>query len=137
MALTLGYPRCYSTGNIMALPYTCGPNKGLMFARLHEDAQRLPITGWNGLVPITTAPGFSDGAYEFEEGVIYGEVPADQDQGGFWDTWKRGIGRLLGLADKGLTASEKATNAAKVGGYAAIALVGAGLLVWYVPRKKR
>jgi len=130
MSITFDYPRCYVTGNAIALPYTCAPGKGLTYAKIHAEGQTLPITGWKGQFPLTTAPGTSDGVYEFEEGIIYGEVPREPDEPSFIDRVADGINRFFDTSDK-------ATGAATVGGYAAIALIGAGLLFWYVPRKKR
>lgn len=125
--ITVGYPRCYTTGNMLSVPYTCAPNKGLLYARLHSEGQKLPITGWNGSVPLTTDPGFSDGAYEFGEAIIYGET---EDEPGFFAQLGNGIRGLFNLGNEGL-------QTAKLWGVVTAIGIGGALMVWYVPRKKR
>ena len=125
--ISFGYPRCYTTGNMLAVPYTCAPNKGLAYARLHSEGQKLPITGWNGQVPTTTDPGRSDGAYEFGEITIYGETP---DSESLLVKLGNGIRGFLNLGNKGL-------DVARLWGVVAAVGIGGGLLLWYVPRKKR
>lgn len=127
MGFTLSYPRCYTTGNMLSLPYTCAPNKGLAYTKLHSESQTLPITGWNGNVPTTTDPGRSNGVYEFDEVTIYGETP---DTEGFLAKVGNGIRGVLDLGNKGL-------DTARLWGVVTVIGIGGGLLLWYVPRKKR
>lgn len=121
--MSLVWPKCYTTGNIMGFPYSCAPGKGLTYAKLSWSEPRRPIVDWHGNMPVTTGAWSEDKTvYVFDEGIITADKP---DEPGLLD----GVRRILDSGDK-------ATGAAKVGGYAVIALVGAALLFWYVPRKR-
>ena len=122
------FPRCYTTGNILAFPYNCSQGKGLTYAKLSWDIPRQPIVDWNGDIPITSGQWSDDKTvYVFPEGSISATPPSGP---GLIDRAAAGINRILDSGDR-------ATGTARVGGYAVIALVGAALLFWYVPRKKR
>ncbi|MBW2637638.1 MAG: hypothetical protein JRC86_08990 [Deltaproteobacteria bacterium] len=126
--MSLVFPRCYTTGNIVGIPYACAPGRGLTYAKLSWSEPRQPIVDWSGNMPVTTGAWSDDKTvYTFNEGTITATPPS---QPSLLDRAAAGINRVLDSGDK-------ATGAATVGGYAVIALIGAGLLFWYVPRKKR
>lgn len=90
---------------------------------------RSQIVDWRGNFPITQGAWDDDGtAYVFPEGTITGTPP---DSGpGLLDRFAAGVNRILDSGDR-------ASGAAHMSGVALTALVGAGLLLWYIPRKKK
>jgi len=112
----------------MGFPYACAPGRGLTHAKLSWKDSRKPIVSWSGNTPVTTGAWSDDKTvYVFDEATITATPPR---QPSLLDRAAAGINRVLDTGDK-------ATGAATVGGYAVIALIGAGLLFWYVPRRKR
>ena len=128
MSLTLGYPRCYASEAWYSLPSTCGGQVSKQFQHFVKFTQDSPIeqiTGWTGDTPTT---GHWQGPPNPEWRP---QLPAESPTSS--STAQSFLERVREFFELGT----KATEAAKVAGYVAIAAVGAGLLVWYKPRKKR
>ena len=126
MALTLDYPRCYASESWYSVPQGCGglSKQWQHFVKFTPEGETQEITGWAGNTPTV---GHWQGPPNPDWLPAPTAPPAPADQGpGFWDNLKLFF-----------EAGNKATNAAKVVGYATIAVVGGGLLLWYVPRTKR
>jgi len=127
MALT--YPRCYKGEEWYNRPYICGPGKDLTWVKYDSDEELQKITSWTSsgypLTLVEHIPEIQDLPYGPPLSGMGSDDPQDKGPG-FWDNLKLFF-----------EAGNKATNAAKVVGYATIAVVGGGLLLWYVPRTKR
>lgn len=126
MAFTLSYPRCYASESWYSVPTTCGglSKQFQHFVKFEADGSTHEITGWNGNVPTT---GFWQGPPNPEWQPA--QLPAPSGPG----VTQSFLDRVKEFFELG----NNATQAAKVAGYATIAIVGGGLLLWYVPRKKR
>ena len=128
MALT--YPRCYKGEKWFNRPYVCGPGKDLSWVKYDSDEDLQKITSWTGSgYPLTLA----EHTPEYYPGPPLSGMGSDdeeEDKENLVLKIGRGIQSFFKLADRGV-------GAAKVLGYAAIAGVGGGLLLWYVPRTKR
>jgi hypothetical protein len=125
MAFSLSYPRCYASDSWYSMSQACGGNSKQWqhFVKFSSDGELQEITGWQGNTPTA---GHWQGPPN-PDWMPAPSLPVPVDQGaGFWDNLKLFF-----------EAGNKATNAAKVVGYATIAVVGGGLLLWYVPRTKR
>lgn len=125
MALT--YPRCYVGDGFWNRPYVCAPGKDLTWVKYDADQELQRIASWSGsgypLTSVDSTPEYYPGPPQSGMGNV--PVLAD-DSPGFWSN-----------LTEFFQAGNNATKAAKVVGYATIAVVGGGLLLWYVPRKKR
>ena len=130
MSLTLSYPRCYASEKWYSLPNTCGglSKQFQHFVKFTADSPTEEISGWLGDVPTA---GYWQGppnpAWEPKKEAPPTTLPAspNTDDPGFF-----------GLVKQFFELGESATKAARVAGLVAIAGVGAGLLLWYVPRSK-
>ncbi len=130
MSLTLSYPRCYASQKWYSAPYTCGglSKQFQHFVKFTADSPLEEISGWLGDVPTADFwQGPPNPAWEPKTEPAPPTLPAAPK--------KEGPG-FLGLVKQFFDLGESATHAAKVAGYVAIASVGAGLLLWYVPRRK-
>ena len=133
----LAYPRCYKGDEWYNRAHVCGPGKDLTWVTFAHGDANVPITGW-------TDPGGFPLAYGSSElPQLPVEVPQSNpldERPSFWgetsDT-PNYLARFFNNLTLFLKAGNNATQAAKVAGYAAIFAVGGGLLLWYVPRKKR
>lgn len=131
MAFTLSYPRCYPSDKWYSLPNTCGglSKQFQHFVKFTDSGPTEEITGWIGDVPTA---GFWQGppnpAWETSTPAPVSALAkvGPSAAASFSD-------RLKEFFEMG----NNATKAAKIAGYATIALVGGGLLLWYVPRKKK
>jgi len=122
------YPLCFKAEDSW-FPSSCGPGTGVSWVQRAYGKDRVPITGW------TDPDGYplsgTDSVPEYYPGPPLSGMGSDPKEE---DSLAVRVGRkvqsLFNLADKGL-------DTAKVLGYVAIAGVGAGLMVWYVPRRKK
>ena len=132
MALTLSYPRCYPSESKWSMPTTCGglSKQFQHYVRFTEDSPKEEISGWLGDIPTAghwQGPPNPDWTPKTEPPP----PPSDRSLTGP-TTEKPGF---FSLVKQFFDLGQSATSAAKVAGYVAIAGVGAGLLLWYVPRK--
>lgn len=126
MSYHLGYPRCYASNSWYSLPQVCGGSElsksTQHYVKYNQGGEVGVITGWIGDLAMTEA------AWEGGDPASPVVLPAPQPEGpGLIDRLAEGVNRFFDTSDK-------ASGAATVGGYAVIALIGAGLLIWYKPR---
>jgi len=123
------YPICYKEDSWNALPATCSYAKKQIYAQYGFREPKELITSWIGDVPFSNEELERSGYYGPHQSteIVLGNVEKEpgliEKIGGF-------LQNLLDVADR------SQQNAVKLGYVAAFA-VGAGLLFWYVPRKKR
>lgn len=133
----IGYPRCYASDKVYSIPRSCG---GIYKAHQHwalfsAEGVRMPITGWMGNTPtVGDTDDWWQGppAPDWEPSSPPQPPALAQTQENIKDAARSISDRLKEFFEFGNSASD----AAKAAGYALIASVGAGLLLWYVPRKK-
>ncbi len=125
--MSLLYPVCYMKDSGAAIPAPCDRSKEQLYVRYGFMEPRELITSWVGDIPISDQ--------ELERAGHYGPQPqyvVSTSNGangpGFVQKTGEFLQNLLDVADR----SQK--SAVKLG-YVAVFAIGAGLLVWYVPRK--
>lgn len=131
--MSLIYPICYKTEDSY-IPGICGPGKNQTYVKRSWGDPREYITGWQlpegypisgtGIVP-EYLPGPPASAANLATIEDVGDP-----ENSFFVKIGRGIQEAFKLGNKSL-------DTAKLLGWVAIAGIGGGLLLYYVPRKKR
>jgi len=125
------YPLCYKGNDWNSIPYACGPGKGLTYAQFGYGKELEAITGWADTYPLTWESQIrSEGTWQGPPVSGMGGVPAPPAKEGFLTKLGEGVRSFFRLADKGL-------DTAHLWGVVTVAAIGGGLLLYYVPRRRR
>lgn len=126
--MSLLYPVCYKKDSWAALPAPCSQAQEQLYVRYGYGEPREAITSWVGDIPVSNEQLSRAGHYGPYPETGLATVNGDNGPG-FVQNVGEFFQNLLNVADRSQKAAVKL-------GYVAVFAIGAGLLVWYVPRKR-